>query len=364
MTSFDATRLDDPEALAVLDPGGMLAAVAEAGAHLRQGQQVAADTVLDPVLVDGRPRAVVVVGMGGSGIAGDVLAAVCGTGCPVPVVVVRELALPGWVGSAGLVIAVSFSGRTEETLGMFADAARRGARVVAVAAPGSPLAEACEAAHGLHLPVELPGMAPRAALWALATPLLVLADALELAHVPGTQLTAAADRLDALALACAPPAPTLVNPAKTLALELADTLPMFWGTGAVGGVAAYRAVCQLAENAKYPGVHGTLPEVAHNQVVCLDGPWAASGDQGRRLRLVLLADDAEHPSLADRRRGIRALAAGREVGVSELATEPGGVVERLVGLVGLVDFASVYLAVGYGTDPTPIRPIDELKATS
>src|SRR5215213_791901 len=90
--------LDDPAAIAAADPGDMLRAVASAGAQVRSALRVVAETDLGAVLSDGRPRALVVAGMGGSGVAADVVAAVAGATCPVPVVPVKSHRLPGWVG--------------------------------------------------------------------------------------------------------------------------------------------------------------------------------------------------------------------------------------------------------------------------
>ena len=112
----DDLVLDDPQALEAADLGGMLRATADAGAQVRRALAATDPQALAAVAADGRPRAVVVAGMGGSGISGDVLAAVCGSGCPVLVTTVRDYTLPGWVGPLDLVIAVSCSGRTEETL--------------------------------------------------------------------------------------------------------------------------------------------------------------------------------------------------------------------------------------------------------
>jgi glucose/mannose-6-phosphate isomerase len=186
-------------------------------------------------------------------------------------------------------------------------------------------------------------------------------------------LEATAKRLEAIAEMCRPDRESFVNPAKMLALELAGTLPMAWGAGQMGGVAAYRFACQLAENAKYPAVSGALPEAHHNQVVSLDGPLAGDGadddlfrdrvddDQLHRLRLVLLHDD-DDPSTANRVAASEELAASRGVPVTRLVSEGSSPLERLASLIGMVDYASVYLAIGQGVDPTPVAPIDELKA--
>jgi glucose/mannose-6-phosphate isomerase len=151
---------------------------------------------------------------------------------------------------------------------------------------------------------------------------------------------------------------------------------LVWGSSPLAGVAAYRFACQLAENAKYPAVSGVLPEAGHNQVVTLDGVLAGGDDTNddlfrdrvedpaasRRLRLVMLRDSDEHPRVRARRQAALELASNRGVGVSEIGAEIGGPLTRLASLIGPVDFASVYLAVLFGIDPTPVGPITELKS--
>jgi len=371
--AFDVD-LDDADALERADPGGMLRATADAGAQIRRALTATDPAALAAAADDGRPRAVVVAGMGGSGISGDVLAAVCGTGCPVQVSTLRGYLLPGWVGPLDLVIAVSCSGRTEETLAVAAEAVKRGTRVVGVGAPGSPLHDLVAAAPGaVFLPVDAGALMPRASLWLLATPLLLLADALALADVPRAVLERAADLLDERAVECGPSSPLVANPAKALGVSLAGSLPAVWGTSPLGAVSAYRLACQLNENAKMAVMHGAIPEATHNQVVVLDGALAGSdsdifrdpiedGAGPVRLRVLLLRDPAgEHPQDARRAEVLRDLADRRDVPVEVVASVDGHTVLRLVSLVGLADWVSVYAALAQGIDPTPIGPINELK---
>ncbi len=129
-------RLDDLGLLEAADPGGVLRQAASAAAQVRTSARVTAETDLGPVISGGRPRAIVVTGMGGSGVAGDVLAAVCGPGSSSPVLAQHDYRLPGWVGAADLVIAVSCSGRTEETLSAAEEAVRRGCPLLGVGGAG------------------------------------------------------------------------------------------------------------------------------------------------------------------------------------------------------------------------------------
>ena len=371
---LDDDRLDNVDTVASIDSQQMLRAVATSAAQVRRGRTAALDAGVDTWTADERPRAVVVAGMGGSGIAGDVIAALAAPGSPAAVVVHRGPGLPAWVGATDLVVAVSCSGSTAETLSAADEAVRRGARLLGVCATDSPLAERCLQARAPQVSV-VAELAPRASFWALATPIAVACARLSLFDLGAddSAVESAATRLEAVAEMCRPDRESFVNPAKTLAMEIAGTLPIAWGAGQMGAVAAYRFACQLAENAKHPAVWGVLPEAHHNQVVTFDGPMATGAaeqdifrdrvedEQPMRMRLLLLHDDDE-PTTAGRVTASEDLAAARGVPAGVLRSEGHHPFERLASLVGIVDYASVYLAVGFGIDPTPVAPIDDVKA--
>jgi glucose/mannose-6-phosphate isomerase len=365
--------LDDSAALLSADPGGMLRAVASGAGQVREAVTLSAESGLRELAEEGRPRAVLVLGMGGSALAGEVLAAVAGPRCPVPIVSHRDDGLPAWVGAADLVIAVSSSGRTPETLSGLEEAVRRGCRLLVVGAPASPLVELGLRGRAVVVPVTQ-GRQPRASIWSLSVPLLAAGAALGLLSAPAQDLEEAAEVLEQLAVSCRPDADVSTNPAKQLAQELADTLPVLWGSSPLGGVAAYRFACQLNENAKTPATWGVLPEAGHNQVVGFDGSWArppATGDDFFRdredeverpgLRLVLLRDGVDPPR-ASRRADVAAdLARSRGIGVSTVRAEGTSPVARLASMVGLTDFASCYVALAAGVDPTPVEASTALK---
>lgn len=383
-----ADRLDSVPQLEAADPSGMLRHVASAAAQIRRALRATEEAELSPVITAGRPRAIVACGMGGSGLAAEVLKAVCGPGCPVPVVVVHDYHLPGWVGAADLVLAVSSSGAAEETLAVAAEAARRGCPLAAVGAARTPLAMIAEQAHAPYVPIERPGM-DRAGLWGLSVPLLVIADRLGLTEATAADFESTAEILERISHLCRPDSEAFVNPAKTLALDLAGTLPMIWGSSPLAGLAALRFTIQLNEDAKYPAVHGVLPEANHNQVVVFDGPFAPwpatthtvladpvlpapvldepgldeAGETGPPvpLRLVILRDTVEHPQVARRREVSAELAGRRGIEVSELAAEGDRPLHRLASLVQLADYAAVYLGIATGVDPGPVAAIGDLK---
>ena len=406
-----ADRLDTPDVVEAADPADMLRQVASAAAQVRTALRSCAETDLSAFTPDARPRAIVVAGMGGSGLAGQMLNAMTGLSSPVQVVVSQAERLPGWVGAADAVIAVSCSGSTPETLTMAAEAARRGCRLAAVGTEGSPLHRIAEQARAPFVPVAPAGL-PRSMLWALAMPLLVIADRLGVTRIGPDVYELAASRLEEVSHQCRPASESFVNPGKSLALNLVGTLPVVWGTSVLSGVAARRFASQLNENAKYPAITGALPEAAHNQVAAFDGPFAPrssrlsapSGQEPGRhepgrhepgpsptsaddvadiggladwdldyeeteqasgftaLRLVLITDPGENPRVGAQRAAVTELAGQRGVGMSELAMDGEHPLVRLAGVIQLTDYASVYLAIASGIDPGQTVAIADLQA--
>ncbi|WP_431894072.1 SIS domain-containing protein [Nonomuraea sp. bgisy101] len=357
--TWEPERLDDQSLLAEADQGAMLPAIAAAAAQVRTAHRDASEAGVARLARDGRPRAIVVAGMGAAALAGDILAVICGYGAPLPIVTVRSGRLPGWVGAADLVMAVSSSGQTTETLAVAAEAVRRGASLMAVGAQGSPLQAVATQSSALFVPVTAQGP-PRARLWSLAVPLLAGAGALGLTQ-DGTDLFEGVARaLEDMAHRCRPSSESFVNPGKALAMELAESVPMVWGASPLTAVAAHRLALQLHENAKYPAIWGELPEALHNQLAVLDGPLAErdifADTAERTLRLVVLREADDRPQ------ALFKVAEDRGVPVSELIAEGVNPLERLATLIELVDYASAYLALGYGIDPTPVTSITELKA--
>src|SRR3954467_6491575 len=222
---IDLALLDNAEALERNDPGGMLRATASAGAQVRESASMAAEANLSSIADEGRPRAVVVAGVGTAARTGDILETVAGPRCPVPVLSHRSAGIPGWVNAADVVIAVSASGRSPEAIAAADAAARRGARLVAIGAPDSELQSLAERARAPFIAV--PRRAPaRASLWALTVPVLMAARALGMVKVKEADLAETATRLDADAERCRPALESFVNPAKSLAVDLARSIPI------------------------------------------------------------------------------------------------------------------------------------------
>jgi glucose/mannose-6-phosphate isomerase len=348
-TASRPSGLDDPAELARLDPGDMLGEVAGAGGQAR----VALRAAQAAPLVGPLPEVVVVAGMGGSGIAGDVLTALAFGASAVPVLAVKGDRLPAFVGPGTLLVAVSYSGNTAETVSAVEQGLAAGARLVAVTSGGT-LAELASSRGAPLVTVEGSRM-PRAALWSLVVPVCSAAEAAGVLPPLTDQVLAAADALDEEAAAFGPAVTMAANPAKQAALRLLDRLPVVWGSGQVGAVAATRFRTQCNENAKVSVVSGALPEANHNDVMGLEGGI------GPGRELVLLRDEAgEHD-----RDGRRIQAVLKAIGARDplvRAAGKGSDLARLARLTAFADFTSTYLGIARGVDPTPIRTLDQVKA--
>jgi glucose/mannose-6-phosphate isomerase len=382
--TVDESLLDDEKAMIDNDPGGMLRATASAGAQVRESAALAAETDLSVLEDEGRPRAVVVAGIGTAGLVGSVLATVAGHRCPVPIIGHRSAGVPGWVGAADVVIAVSASGRSPEALAAADAAARRGARLVAIGNPDSELQAMAERGRAPFIGV--PRRAPaRASMWGLTVPVLFAARALGLVKVAEADFAETATRLDADAERCRPNAESFVNPAKSLALGLAGSIPIIWGSSPLATVAARRFADTLAANARYPAMAGALGEAGRGRVGLLDGVFGGLAESSRdifadeeadeptRLRLVVMRDgglnpedDADEPVAVEERRAdaVQTIAERRGVRCDVVVAEGGSALERLASLVAMPDFASLYLALAHGLDPMAVPAISEMKELS
>lgn len=383
---LDEQRLDSEEALAALDSHATLRSLATAGAQVRLALTFAAEAGIEKVNGGERPRSVLVASLGGTAVVCDVLDLLAEPGSPVPVTTRRNVPLPGWVGPLDLVIAVSQSGRAPGPLALAAEAARRGAGLLTVGAADSPLADVCAQGRGVHVPVRDGTSGSRTALWSLLAPVLLGAGHLGLVHVDAQVLEDVADRLDEQADACRPSSEGFVNPAKIMAVDLADTVPVVLGDGPLTGVAAARAASMLARTARMPATFGELPDAASQVVACFDGPFAAGAgaatpDGGRdifadpyldgpstpQLGLLMLRDVVPDPMTVEQAeaqnlaQAVIDSARDSNVKVSEARAGEGHPVVRLADLISLTDFAATYLALGLGLDPTVSPHVADLR---
>jgi glucose/mannose-6-phosphate isomerase len=342
-----------------VDPQDMLGAILGLPEQVDEAKEIALKAGLGSL--EGRTFcSLVIAGMGGSAIGGDLLRAGYESFLTVPAVVVRDYHLPEFVNDTTLVFAASNSGNTEETLSCYAAALKERAAVVAFTTGG----QLAQRAAGDKVPcVIFPGgLQPRAALGYSFIPLVVTCARLGLMPaVLVDEIEEASAVLRAVRNECAPDVPLDSNPAKKLAERFKGRLPVIYGSQAERGVVAYRWKTQINENAKAYAIANVFPELNHNETVGWSGEHGQAEPESR-LTVVVLRDDREPSHIRKRVELTRQLIERRGIQVDEVWSRGESILARMLSLVYVGDFVSYYLAIAYGEDPTPVRVIDWLKA--
>ena len=303
---------------------------------------------------------VVVVGMGGSGVVGDIVAAAGAPMLPVPVTVLKQYGAPASIGPRTLVVAVSYSGNTDETLSMAQCALDAGAALLAVSNGGA-LADLARAHHAPYLPC-LDGIPmPRLALGALVAPVIVALVRTGLWPEAHSELVMAQRQLAVRRDQCHAEIVGPQNPARELARRIGRTIPLVYGAGGLAGVAAMRWKQAFNENAKAPAFWNTHPELEHNEIC----GWGQHGDVTRQLlTLIVLRHGLEDARLDSRVQVSRELTEEAFASVLEVDASGEGRLAQLLDLVHLGDWTSAYLALENDVDPGPVDAITRLKASS
>jgi glucose/mannose-6-phosphate isomerase len=296
--------------------------------------------------------------MGGSGVSGDVAAAVLGSRLSLPFAVVKGYGpLPGWIGPGTLVFAVSYSGSTEETVSALREASERGARLVAISS-GGPLAELAAPLGAAHLAIPS-GLQPRASLGYLTLPLLGALQQAGLAEGLDADVSEAIEVIDRLAETCHRSRPTAENPAKDLARRILDKVAVVYGGSDVSATAAMRFKCDINEYGKVPAFWNYFPELNHNEIV----GWTGLTELTREnVVLVYLRDSDEHERVSLRFEITRGLVEESLSEVIELRSEGTSPLARILSLVFVTQLAAIYVGLGRGVDPGPVDIIQNLKA--
>jgi phosphoglucose isomerase-like protein len=349
---FDDSRLDDQAVLASADPS--LRSLAEAGARVRREAGGAAEAIAAAMSSsDGaRPRAVVAAGPDSR-----LLRAVLEPTCPVPFVAWPGPSLPGWAGALDLVVVLAPEGSDTGSASAVAEGVRRGCRVVVACPPGSLVAEHATGRDTTVLPC---GSGDQLAT---AVVMLQLLERLDLG--PETNPESVAQALDDVAIACSPYRDLAVNPAKTLAIALADANPLLWG----GSVLAARAARRVAESIRrssgrtalagdaehlLPVINATPPADLFADPFAGDGGGEDGGDgdggdgDGGRPVLVVLDDGAQDPSIREQLGRLTSAAEDRRLRVETVAADAGTDVARYAALLATGTYAATYLGIGLG----------------
>lgn len=345
MSWFDEARLEDPAALASIDQ--RLRHLAESGARVRRDAGEAAAVLDDDrgralLSADSRPRAVIAAGPDSR-----LLRAVLEPACPVPLVAWPNPALPGWAGTLDLVVVLAPVGADTGTASAVAEAVRRGCQVVVASPPGSLVAQHAAGRDTTLLPCTTGDQ--------LAAAVVVLDVLHRLGLGPRADAETVSGALDDVARTCSPHRDLTVNPAKALAIALADTTPLLWG----GSGLALRAARRVAESLRRTSGRAALAGDAEVLLPVLaaarprdvfDDPVADGGAGPSRPALVVLDDDADDPVSREQRERLVGAAEERRLRVEVLRSDAVDDVARYASLLLTGTYASEYLALGLVAD--------------
>lgn len=352
--AVDTSVLDDAARRAALDAQNMIPLTHEFPEQCRKALDIAKQ--FNPPTPRIPIQNVVVTGLGGSAVGGDLLRVLVEDNGEVPLVVNRDYQMPAFVNDRTFVIAASYSGNTEETLSAFEDAQDRGALLACVTSGGE-LAQ--RAAHyGTPVAFIPKGQPPRSAMGYMFIPMLMAAHKVGvIRRDPTSDLQDAIALLEKAREEWNAEVPFEKNPAKQLAAKLYGKLPILYGSQAYSTVVAFRWKTQLNENTKIHAYSNGYPEMNHNEIL----GWVLAKQQVPNLAVVLLRDQMERPKIVARVETTKRLFA-RAAEVHEVFAEGQSLLARMLHAIYLGDWVSCYLALLYGVNPTDISYINLLKA--
>jgi glucose/mannose-6-phosphate isomerase len=342
--------LDNLDEIRRIDRSNMLSFCVEAPKHYGEAAKIAnAFSVSYP-----KPRTIVVAGMGGSAIGGELLKDWARDRVTMPIEICREYSLPAYVNRKTLVFVVSYSGETEESLSVFLDAVKRKCMVVCISSGGR-LHEFAGKLNVPHLLVPS-GMAPRATLPYLFMPLPSILEKIGVVSGVGVEVSDVASVLKLVSLENSPEKPQSGNFSKTLASNICGTVPVVYGFGIYRAV-AQRFKTQFNENSKVPAKWEAFPELNHNEIV----GWEEAGAMAKDFSLLFIRDNDEPSEMRRRIETTQKLICRKPLKAFEVWSKGKTKLAKMLSVVCIGDFTSVYLAVLRSVDPTPVRTIGLLK---
>ena len=345
-----ASILDDINEIKRIDKSNMLSFCVDAAKHYEKAAQIAEKATVDYP----KPKSIIVAGMGGSAVGGELLRDWAHDTLPVLVEVCREYTLPAYVGKDALTFIVSYSGETEETLSIFLEALKRKSVVICIGSGGTLL----DFAEKMNVPnIRVPaGIPPRAAFPYLFIPMLICLRKLGLITEVEPEIREAIATVRQICDENAPEKPLEKNLSKKLATNIFKTVPVVYGFEFYRSV-AQRFKQQFNENSKVPSKWETFPELNHNEIV----GWEEAGELANHFSVVIIRDKAEPEQIRCRIEASKELLIDKVAGIYEVWSRGEGKLAKMLSTMLIGDFASVYLAILRGVDPTPVKTISTLK---
>jgi glucose/mannose-6-phosphate isomerase len=293
--------------------------------------------------------------MGGSAISGDIAAEVFNQSARVPIIVNRNFALPEFVSEKTLVLAISYSGGTDEVISAVREAEKKQAPIFCVTSGGK-LKEAASA-KGYPLFLIPSGYQPRAALPFMLLPVITILNKAEIIPAVADEIKETITLLEKLREEYGPHKSMRVNPVKQLAKKLVYKMPVIFGSAGTTSSAAMRLKTQLNENSKVTAMVNYFPELNHNEIVNL----SSVKREEHNLAWIVMRDEADNERVKKGIEIIKSLLGKQLGGVNEIISRGKSHLTRIFSLIYFGDFLSVYLALLQGIDPTPVEAITRFK---
>lgn len=336
-----------------IDKQGMLKAVEDFPRQCQEAVSIAKSISLNIDLP--KVSSILILGMGGSGISGDIIKVLLEGELSIPILVNKDYTLPNFVDEKSLCFALSYSGNTEETLNGFDQALGRGSCIISIATGGI----LAKRAHQHRLPlIKIPsGFQPRAALGYLTLPILVILARLNLVKNQTEEIKETLNLLKKKESEWNRKKPLEKNETQMLALKLSGKVPIVYGSQGVTGVAALRWKCQFNENSKIPSFWHTFPELNHNETV----GWELLKSVTQKFCLILLRDKDGEERIKRRIAITKSLIEKQFGQVLQVWAEGKSKLAKTFSLIYFGDFTSAYLAILNGVDPTPVQKVEILK---
>ena len=344
--------LDNLDKIKEFDPGNMFELIYRFPDHCKEAIEIAQEAVrglrLNNIIN------VVITGLGGSAIGGDLIRMLTTHSAQIPIIVNRDYTLPAFVDERTLVIASSYSGNTEETLAAYDNAKSKNAKIVAITTGG----ELKEKAMADEVPcITIPGgLPPRAALGYSFFPILVLFKELGIGF--GKQdIKTALDLLEDVRNQLSIKVPEKDNPAKKLARKIYGKIPVIYGSSGLTDIIAVRWKGQFNENSKHPAFYNAFPELNHNEIMGFEG----DKELLKHLEIIILRSNLESDRIKKRIDITADIIKDSVSGITHIWPKGETHLEQMLYQIMYGDYVTAYLAILNQKDPVEIDFIDELK---
>ncbi len=345
-------NLDEQNHIIEIDKSKQLEILKEWSSLFQEARENSLEFVLPENIKE--PSNIVICGMGGSAIAGDYLSSLLKSDIKIPILVNRDYYLPAFCNKSTLVICVSYSGNTEETLSCFKDAHTKNTMIITISSGGF-LEKLAKKTKVPHIKIK-EGIPPRTGLPLIYTSLLTILEKLKLINDMSKDFEETEKILAKLSEEYSPEKKTEENFAKEIAYGLFNKLPLFVGH-TIYSPLSYRAKSELNENSKVIAISEEVPEQNHNGIVAWDNPNVVLND----VVVILFRDENEPKPIKIRMEQLKKIVNQKTEKVLELYPQGQSKLAKQISLTYLIDITSIYLAVLHEVDPSITPSIDNLK---